>query len=141
MVLSLHVLGEKPRMSWETSEGCTLSLAVKQNQHEQCVLLQELLTLFALGGCTYGRGGCSDSPSTFKNVNIYTADIFTWWNKLNILLSAEKSYFKNLFTKRKWVESQTCIFANVSKPFIHHLYGCSKFGPEGCGTLSYRGII
>lgn len=29
MVLSLHVLGEKPRMSWETSEGCTLSLAVK----------------------------------------------------------------------------------------------------------------
>lgn len=29
IVLSVHVLGEKPRISWETSEGCILSLAVK----------------------------------------------------------------------------------------------------------------
>lgn len=28
-VLSVRVLGEQPRISWETSEGCILSLAVK----------------------------------------------------------------------------------------------------------------
>lgn len=27
--LSVRVLGGKPRISWETSEGCVLSLAVK----------------------------------------------------------------------------------------------------------------
>jgi len=29
IVLSVHVLGEKPRILWETSEGCILSVAVK----------------------------------------------------------------------------------------------------------------
>lgn len=29
IVLSVHVLGEKPRILWETTEGCILSLAVK----------------------------------------------------------------------------------------------------------------
>lgn len=29
IVLSMQILGEKPRISWETSEGCIKSLAVK----------------------------------------------------------------------------------------------------------------